>query len=97
MATGNDREVERLLKENLRLTRENNKLLKKIRRSHTWALIMRIVFVLLVIGVPYILYQLYFKDTVDEFMATYQGLQEDVQDIKAMPGELVPDVIKDRF
>jgi len=46
-----DQEVKQLLEENLKLSKENNKLLLKIRSVQRWARITRIFYWFLIIGV----------------------------------------------
>ena len=54
-----DEELKQLLEENLAVTRENNELLKKIRRDAMVSLVVKVVFYLLVLGVPIFLISTY--------------------------------------
>ena len=90
-------DIEALLEKNLKLTKENNRLLKKMHRAHLMGVIMRIIFVLLLIGVPYLIYQYYLEEYVLELQEAYQSMQEDVRDLKELPSKVVPDAISERF
>ena len=43
--------IEKLIKENLELTKENNKMLRKIRSYQKWQQITRALYILIIIGV----------------------------------------------
>lgn len=47
-----DEELKRLLEENLAVTRENNELLKKIRRDATISLVVKVIVYAVLFGVP---------------------------------------------
>lgn len=49
-----DDDLKRLLEENLEVTRENNELLKKIRRDATIAVVVKVVLYILILGLPLI-------------------------------------------
>jgi len=49
-------ESRRLLEENLKWSKENNRLLRKIRRAATYGLIIRTLWMAVLIGVPLALY-----------------------------------------
>ena len=71
-------EMKKLLRRNLELTRENNKLLKKIRRNAVVANIMRLVWWAVIIGVPVFLYYYVFQPYIAELGAAYQGVTDGV-------------------
>ena len=71
-------EIRSLLRRNLELTRENNKLLKKIRRNGLIANIMRLVWWAVIIGVPVFLYYTVFQPYLTELSTAYQGVQDGV-------------------
>lgn len=75
-----DDEAKALLRRNLELTRENNKLLKKIRRNGVIANVMRLVWWAIIIGVPVFLYYYVLQPYLDQLSATYQGLSTGVSD-----------------
>lgn len=74
--------LEDLVKENIRLTRENNKLLKKIRRGNIFGTLFRIVLFLTIIGVPFFIYRYYVEDYVTEVKDAYSELREDITNLK---------------
>ena len=74
----NDEEIKTLLRRNLELTRENNRLLKKIRRNGLVANIMRIVWWAVIIGVPVFLYYYVLQPYLVELSTTYQEFQSGV-------------------
>ncbi|MFA5933639.1 MAG: hypothetical protein WC795_00215 [Candidatus Paceibacterota bacterium] len=45
-----DPELKSMIKENLELTQENNKILKKVRKAQVWAQISRVLYWLVIIG-----------------------------------------------
>lgn len=77
--------IKKLLKENLRLTKENNTLLKKIRRAELFRMWMRFIFLLIVLGVPFLVYHYYLKDYLVELQDTYNGLQGGVENLRSIP------------
>lgn len=94
-----DDETKTLLRRNLELTRENNKLLKKIRRSAFIGNIMRLVWWAVIIGIPVVLYyyvvQPYYQDLVQTYhdvQTGVSGAQERLYDIP-----FIGDLVKDFF
>jgi len=73
-----DDETKVLLRRNLELARENNKLLKKIRRNSLIANIMRIVWWAVIIGIPVFLYYYVFQPYLVELSTSLQGIQDGV-------------------
>lgn len=49
-------DIEEMVLENKKLLSENNALLKKIHRSNTWAFWLRIVWIAIILGLPFITY-----------------------------------------
>ncbi len=95
MGVYTDSDLDDLVRENLRLTQENNKLLKKIRRSEVVNFWIRILFFLVLIGVPILVYQYYLEPYVQELFATYQRMQEDAASVRDLSSKLsVPDGLK---
>ena len=62
-----------LLEENQRLLKENNDLLRKMMRRSTWAMFLRVLWLLVILGAPFALYyyviEPYFN-TVSESLGT---------------------------
>ena len=77
-----NKKTEYLLKENLKLTRENNKLLKKIRRGNIISAWLRLFLFLIIIGLPFFLYQYYLEDYVVEYQNMYNNLKVELQELK---------------
>lgn len=75
-------DVEELLRVNIRLTKENNKLLKKMRRDALISFWGRIFFLLVVSGGLYYVYQSYLQETFLQLFDMYNSLQEGVENIK---------------
>jgi len=73
-----DDESKGLLKRNLEFARENNKLLKKIRRNGTIANVMRLVWWAFIVGVPLFLYYYVLQPYITELGTAYQGVRDGV-------------------
>lgn len=73
-----DEEAKTLLRRNLELARENNRLLKKIRRNGIIANIMRLVWWAVIIGIPVFLYYYVFQPYLAELSTAYQGVSDGV-------------------
>ena len=90
-----DEELRTLMRRNLELSRENNKLLKKVRRNLLTANIMRLVWWAIIIGLPVILYYYVLQPYITEIGQLYQGISDGVsgaqEDVTELPffGELV--------
>ena len=69
-----EEEIKTLLRRNLELTRENNKLLKKIRRNAVIANIMRLVWWAAIIGIPLFLYYYVLQPYIAELGLAYRGV-----------------------
>ena len=73
-------QMKELLLENQRLLAENNKLLKKLRRNAIVSFWLRIVWFLLIIGLPFVFYyyvvEPYFTSLGSSFETFQEGLQE---------------------
>lgn len=80
-----DMDVEELLRVNIRLTQENNKLLKKMRRDARFSFWMRILFFLVISGSAYYAYHFYLEDYLNQIIEMYNNLQKGVDTVKAIP------------
>jgi hypothetical protein len=73
-------DIKELILENQRLVAENNVLLKKIHKATVWSFWLRLVWVLILIGVPFVLYYFviepYFTTLGSSFDTFRAGLQE---------------------
>ncbi|HEY4502716.1 MAG TPA: hypothetical protein VJH21_02700 [Candidatus Paceibacterota bacterium] len=76
-------EARDLLEENLRLTKENNRLLRKLKRAQTISTIFKIIWIAVLIGVPLVLYVYVIEPYYQEVQTRYDELQ---QRVEAIPG-----------
>ena len=76
------------LEEILRLTKENNKILHKMRRNAFWGTIFKVLMWAAFIGVPLWLYYTYLLPVMDQVMETYSQVQGVGADASAQIGEL---------
>ncbi len=84
-----EEETKRLLKENLELSRENNKILRKIRRSAIVGNIMRLFYWAFIIGVPVFLYFQFLEPYLAQLLDVYSGLQSGAENVQEV-GEQLP-------
>jgi hypothetical protein len=95
MGVYTDDDLDDLMKENLRLTRENNKLLRKLRRAEIIGLWLRILMILIIFGVPFLVYKYYIEDYVLDLGATFTELQDDAAALRELPAKIpVPAAVK---
>jgi hypothetical protein len=76
-----DEYIRRLLQENLELSRENNKLLHKMRRAAAWSFFFRVLWIAILIGVPVFLYfyifqpyYLFLQESLGEFQGQFENI-----------------------
>lgn len=77
------KKMELLLRENARLIKENNRLLRKMRRAQVWGLAARMVALLLVLGLPVLVYYYFLQPLLGDLAQTYGALREGAG---ALPG-----------
>jgi hypothetical protein len=70
-----------MLEENNHLIKENNRLLHKLHRAQLLAFWGRVLFIFIIIGAPFFLYQYFLKDHVQSLFDTYSALQQDVAEL----------------
>ena len=80
----NDRE----LKELLELTRDNNKLLHKIRRHAIIGSILRLFYWAIILGGPIVIYYYFLQPYLGQLIETYSGIQSGVQNVGDQAKEL---------
>jgi hypothetical protein len=96
--TENDQEIEDLLRENVRLTRENNHILHKLWRAEVTGFWTKVVFYALIIGVPVFIYQFYLQGYVQQLQKTYDSMRGTVEQVKQLPPlESLPAAVISRF
>jgi len=81
----NEHDLEALLQENLRIARENNKMLKKIRSAHLIDVWFRILLLLVAVGAPIFVYQYYLKDYIDGALDSYQQFKTNIEKVSELP------------
>lgn len=78
-----DARVVRLLKENIELTRENNRFLRKLHRDAVISIWIRVLWIAVLIGIPFILYFY----VIQPYFAAFGTSIEQIQlDIAELPG-----------
>ena len=82
-----------MMKEILRLTQENNKMLHKMRRGAFMKTVLQIVFYILLLVVPAYFYLQYMAPMVNQMMTTVQQIQGTGAKAEAQFGS-IQDVIK---
>ena len=80
--------TDREMRELLELTRENNKLLHKMRRHAIIGSIMRLFYWILILGGPIVLYYYFLQPYIDQLLEVYSGVQSGVDDVQKI-GESV--------
>ncbi len=88
MEPSKEREIEALLKEELQLSKENNKLLKKIRRGSVMSFWFRILFFVLVTGGAYYTYQTYLRGYLEQVISAYNEIQKGVEQVQELPKKI---------
>lgn len=95
-----DDELLTLVRRNLELTKENNAILKRMRRSAAWGTFFRIIWIAVVVGVPVFLYYYFLVPYYQQFSKSYEQFQEQVGEISVpgygsllqlLPGSSVPE------
>lgn len=68
-------EIKYLLRQNMELTKENNRLLRKVRRAMFWGTIGQFVWLAFFIGVPVFLYYYFLLPYWTEVQSVYEGFR----------------------
>lgn len=80
-----DDEVKRLLLQNLELARENNRLLRSLKRAQIWRSIISAIYWLVIILVPLYLYYAYVAPYLIELRKTYDTIEAQSAQMQNMP------------
>jgi hypothetical protein len=80
-----DTDIREMLKQNLELARENNRMLKKLIRKERWASLMRILYWLVILGVTLATYY-YLQPYIEDAIGLYDNVGERIDDLR----EVVP-------
>ncbi|MCW9054373.1 MAG: hypothetical protein OQJ98_00065 [Candidatus Pacebacteria bacterium] len=83
-----ERSTEELIKQNLELTKENNKLLRKMRRHALWGGILKLLWIAALIGVPVYLYINFLAPVLDQVLGAAQAVQEVGGKVEGLQGQL---------
>lgn len=79
--------TEELIKENLKLTKENNKLLRKMRRGAFIGGIFKLIWIAALIGVPVYLYVNFLAPVLDQVIGAAQTVQEVGGKVEGIQGQ----------
>ena len=85
-----DPETRELLEESIELSRENNKMLRKMRRSMAWGFVFKILYVLVITGAAVGAYYV-FQPFFDSVRELYGSLVSGLQGVGAL-GETIPNL-----
>lgn len=69
-------DVAELVRRNIELTKENNRLLHSMRRAAWWSTIFRVLWMAIIIGVPVVVYYYFLMPYYQGLSAGYQQFQE---------------------
>ena len=73
-----------LLKRNLELTEENNRLLRKMRRGAIWGGIFKIVWLAILIGVPVYVYITFLQPILGDVLDTIETVQSAGEQVQGL-------------
>lgn len=83
-------EEKRLLEETAELTRDNHKILKKLRRAQIIGRTIRILYWVIIIGITFGAYY-FIQPYIDQFVNVYSGLRSGVESVQNVSDKL-PDL-----
>ncbi len=83
-----EQDIQELLKKNLELTKENNKLLRKIRRGALLGGLFKIIWIAVIIGVPLYLYINFLAPVLDNVIGAAQTVQDVGGKVNGLQNEL---------
>lgn len=76
-----DQELRELLEKNLKISEENNDLLKKMHRSQRWSMVMSAMYWLFIVGITFGVYY-YLQPYITTLLETYTSLIGGIEDIQ---------------
>lgn len=68
-------DIRALLQEILEVSKDNNRRLRKIHRASLWGTFFRIVWWIVILGIPVLLYYYFFQPYMERLLDAYQGVQ----------------------
>jgi hypothetical protein len=83
-----EEDIHGLLEKNLELSKENNKLLKKMRRGAIFGGLLKVLWIAIIIGIPVYLYINFLAPVIDEVLGTVQAVQEVSGKVEGLQGDL---------
>jgi hypothetical protein len=85
-----DNDETRLLRETLAVEKENNRLLRKMRRDAFVGRIFTLIFWAMTLGVPVVLYYFFVSPYIKAIQGSYQGLQNNAEQMQSIEAKLPP-------
>ncbi len=82
-----DPETRKMLEDTYDLSRENNKMLKKMHRTAVWGNIFRVIYWVIIVGASVGAYY-YFQPVLEGLLSTYEGITSGIGGL----GEGLPDL-----
>ena len=77
-----ENEIRTLLKKNLDLTRENNVLLRKMRRVAMYGNIIKVVWLAIIIGLPVYIYYAFLQPYIGQALEIYSGVETSAGEVR---------------
>jgi len=75
-------EEKALLEKTYELSKENNKILKSVRRSNRWSAFFKVFYWMIIISISIGAFY-YIQPYIDTFMNTYQSIKGDIDNVKS--------------
>ncbi len=76
-----DPEIKNILEETLKLSKENNKILRRMRSAGRWSMAVKFVYWVIIIGSMLGFYY-YFQPFIDNLISSYNGLMSEIGKIQ---------------
>lgn len=86
MQTDNEAELKHLLRENLEVAKENNTLLRKLRRAALIDFWIRVIWIAILIGLPFVLYFYVLEPYFALFGSSYEQFRLGIEEIPGLKG-----------
>jgi hypothetical protein len=85
-----DENLHEILEENLKLTKENNKILRKMQSAMRWGRVVKFFYWIIIIGISIGAYY-YIQPLLDSLLETWQNVSKASADLRGV-GESLPDI-----